>query len=187
MRVLYHPELDSTNRLARELVARGAAPGTVIRAGPQSAGRGQYERGFASPEGGLYFSLLLRPLLEPRETPMVTLAAGLGCRDALAEFCGLDCLIKWPNDLYCEDKKIAGILSEYVAPPDKAAAVVVGVGVNVNSREADFPPELRDILTTARERTGAEYDLEALLAACVAGIGRRAAQLAADRARCLAE
>lgn len=187
MQVLYYPELDSTNRLAREM-AGTAVPGMVIRAGRQSAGRGQYERGFASPEGGLYFSLLLRPPVPAREVSIVTLAAGLGCRDALRELCGLEAMIKWPNDLYAADRKIAGILSEYVASPGGTEGmVVVGVGVNLNSRVADFPPELHDILGTVRDLTGREHDMDAALAACVAGIEARAGQLADDRARFLAD
>lgn len=187
MQVLYYPELDSTNRLAREM-AGTAVPGTVIRAGRQSAGRGQYERGFASPEGGLYFSLLLRPPVPAKEVSMVTLAAGLGCRDALRKLCGLEAMIKWPNDLYAADRKIAGILSEYVAAPGGTEGVaVVGVGVNLNSRVADFPSELHDILGTVRDLTGREHDMDAALAACVAGIEARAGQLANDRARFLAD
>ena len=188
MQVLYYPELDSTNRLAREMALQGAEPGTVIRAGRQSAGRGQYERGFASPEGGLYFSLILRPSAAVREAAMLTLAAGLGCRDALGELCGIEAMIKWPNDLYAADRKIAGILSEYVTGQGVAEAlVVVGVGVNLNSRVADFPPELHDILGTVRDLTGREHDMDAALAACVAGIEARAGQLANDRARFLAD
>ena len=188
MQVLYYPELDSTNRLAREMALGGAEPGTVIRAGRQSAGRGQYERGFSSPAGGLYFSLLLRPPVPAREAAMTTLAAGLGCRDALRELCGLAAMLKWPNDLYAADRKIAGILCEYMSGPELAEPVViVGAGINVNSRVADFPVELHDILSTVRELTGAEHDMEAVLAACAEGIERRAAQLAQDRARFLAD
>lgn len=183
-RLMLYPQLDSTNRLARELVREGsAATGTVIQAERQSAGRGQYERSFFSPPGGLYFSLILRPALPAQEIPLVTLAAGLGCRDALLAQSALPTRIKWPNDLYCGNRKIAGILSEYCQPGEAggAAAVVVGVGMNVNSRLADFPEELRLQLGTVRECCGAAQDMTGLLEACVAAIGRRVQQLLEDR------
>ena len=191
--VVFHPRLDSSNRLAKELVKQGVLPGTVVRAGEQSAGRGQYDRAFSSPPGGLYFSLILFPDIPPQETAMVTLAAGLGCRDALTARCGLAPLIKWPNDLYWADKKIAGILAECCLSPDGpdggqgGAAVIVGVGINVNSRAADFPEDLRGILGTVREATGIVHDLDALLEACASGIEERVDQLIRDRTRFLAE
>lgn len=139
VQLFYHPLLDSTNRLAKELAWQGAAPGTVVQAAQQSAGRGQYERSFLSPLGGLYFSLILRPTLQAQEVAMVTLAAGLGCRDAISDQCQLRTRIKWPNDLYCKEKKIAGILSEYwyFAPTNYVcanASVVVLINVNYKHR-----------------------------------------------------
>lgn len=183
-RLMIYPHLDSTNRLARDLVLEGhAATGIVIQAERQSAGRGQYERSFLSPPGGLYFSLILRPALAAQEIPLVTLAAGLGCRDALLAQAALSARIKWPNDLYCGDRKIAGILSEYCQPLEagRPAAVVVGVGMNVNSRLADFPDELRLQLGTVRECCGAPQDMAAVLEASVAAIERRVRQLVEDR------
>lgn len=182
VQLFYHPLLDSTNRLAKELAWQGAAPGTVVQAAQQSAGRGQYERSFLSPLGGLYFSLILRPTLQAQEVAMVTLAAGLGCRDAISDQCQLRTRIKWPNDLYCKEKKIAGILSECCMPLDGAAhAVIVGVGLNVNSTVADFPEELRVIVTTLRECSGTSQNMAALLWECVAGICMRVNQLVVDR------
>lgn len=183
-RLMIYPHLDSTNRLARELILEGhATTGTVIQAERQSAGRGQYERSFLSPPGGLYFSLVLRPTLPAQEIPLVTLAAGLGCRDALLAQSALSARIKWPNDLYCGDRKIAGILSEYCQPLEarRPAAVVVGVGMNVNSCLADFPAELRLQIGTVRECCGAPQDMAALLEASVAAIERRVQQLVEDR------
>lgn len=189
MQLIYHERLDSTNRQAKELVQQGILPGTVIQAGQQSAGRGQYDRSFLSPPGGLYFSLILNPALLPQEIAMMTLAAGLGCRDALREQCGLGVHIKWPNDLYCSGKKIAGILSEYCMPisAEAKAAVVIGVGLNVNSRTSDFPPELYEIISTVRDCSGAVQNMAALLWAAVADINRRVDQLLAERATFLAQ
>ena len=120
---------------------------------------------------------------------MVTLAAGLGCRDALAEQCGIMAHIKWPNDLYSSDKKIGGILTEYCMPTRDVlhAAVIVGVGVNVNNRNSDFPVELQTILSTVRDCSGREQNMAALLWAVVAGIFQRVDQLVEDRGRFLAQ
>ncbi len=181
--LIFHRQLDSTNRLAKELAHAGIAAGTVIQAERQSAGRGQYGRSFCSPPGGLYFSLILHPPLPAQEVALVTLAAGMGCRDALLAQARLPVQIKWPNDLYCGDGKIAGILSEYCTPAEGAgpAAVIVGVGMNVNSSLADFPEELRSQLGTVRECCGAPQDMGLLLEACVAAICRRVQQLIQDR------
>ena len=190
MRIEYYSELDSTNRLARERALQQAPSGTIIHAARQSAGRGQYKRSFASPPGGLYFSLILRPDISAQDIAMITLAAGLGCRDALAKQCGLAVRLKWPNDLYCKDRKLAGILCEYCMMPDEQkekAAVIVGAGLNVNSRVTDFPLEVQPILTTVREECGKEYKVDELLLACAAGIEERVAQLQLERSRLLAD
>lgn len=189
MQLIYYDQLDSTNRLAKELVQQGIASGTVIQAGRQSAGRGQYDRSFLSPPGGLYFSLILNPPLRPQEVAMVTLAAGLGCRDALAQQCGLIGQIKWPNDLYCSGKKIAGILTEYCMPAaeNPEGAVIVGIGLNVNNRNSDFPVELQALLSTVRDCSGREQNIAALLWTVVAGICQRVEQLVEDRGRFLAQ
>lgn len=182
--LIYHERLDSTNRLAKELVGQGITTGAVIQAGRQNAGRGQYERSFSSPSGGLYFSLILRPPLSVQEISLVTLAAGLGCRDAIVEQCSCPTLIKWPNDLYCSGKKIAGILSEHCPGgegEDESPAVVVGVGINVNNRSADFPVELRRHLSTLHDCCGRAFDTSALLKSCVAGISHRVTQLVNSR------
>lgn len=182
--LIYYQQLDSTNRLAKELAHQGAVAGTVVQAKRQSAGRGQYERSFLSPPGGLYFSLILHPTLSAQEIALVTLAAGLGCRDAIQAQCGLAPQIKWPNDLYCSGKKIAGILSEYcleMADSGKTPAVVVGVGMNVNSRSTDFPAELQGQLSTLLDCCGKRQDMAALLQACVESIGWRVEQLTNSR------
>ena len=92
--ILSYPHLDSTNRLARELVLEGCAIGTVVLADNQSSGRGQYGRVFSSPVGGLYFTLILAPDLPLSSLPLVTLATGLACRETLHEATGLSALIK---------------------------------------------------------------------------------------------
>ncbi|HEX7956608.1 MAG TPA: biotin--[acetyl-CoA-carboxylase] ligase, partial [Pyrinomonadaceae bacterium] len=98
--VMRFDSLPSTNTEAARQAARGAPEGLCVVAREQTAGRGRRERTWVSPlDAGLYLSVVLRPQLEPRDWPLVTLAAALAARDALAETCRLEADIKWPNDL----------------------------------------------------------------------------------------
>lgn len=170
--VLYFDHLDSTNRVARQKALENAPAGLVIRAGMQSAGRGQYDRSFASPLGGLYFSMLLRPEIAMAQLPLITLAVGVACREVIFGQFKIEAGIKWPNDLYVGERKIAGILCEsvLVGRGDTGPAVVAGVGLNVNSVLDDFPPPLQPIVTTLIEQTGYRSDLDKLLDALVQAI-----------------
>lgn len=175
---------DSTNRVAREKAATGATTGLVVWAEEQASGRGQYGRVFASPIGGLYFSLLLRPTLEALDLPLITLVTGLACRDVLFEECGVGARIKWPNDLYLGDKKVGGILCESsfdsgVTPGQPT--VVIGVGININSHLSAFPPELRSLVTTIVEETDKSHNIEACLDCCVEKITAYVQSLSTNR------
>jgi BirA family biotin operon repressor/biotin-[acetyl-CoA-carboxylase] ligase len=128
---------DSTNERARELAMRGAPHGTLVTAGEQTAGRGRQGRTWSAPAGkALLCSLLLRD--PPRLLP---LAAGV----AVAEVAGDGALIKWPNDVLIDGRKVAGILVE--GRPQQHW-MVLGIGLNVALRREDFPPELRELAGT---------------------------------------
>lgn len=177
----FFDQVDSTNRLARELADKEkTVSGTVLQAKTQTAGRGQYGRSFASPQGGLYFSLLLKPDLPAESLPLITLAAGLAVRMTLfAEF-ALAARIKWPNDIYLGRRKVAGILCETL-PSDhglaQPAIVIIGVGLNVNSRVSDFPAELAPLVTTVLEHLQRQVNLDALRDRLVAEITVQVAAL----------
>lgn len=171
--IAYYEKIDSTNRVAKELALQGAAAGTVIQARQQDAGRGQHGRSFASPPGGLYFTLLLEPDLQTEQLSLVTLATGLACLEVIAASFALSLRIKWPNDLYLDGKKLAGILCENLFITEKGksqAKVLVGIGINVNSTAQDFPPELRGMVTSIYEHRQQQTDLQALLARLIAAI-----------------
>jgi BirA family biotin operon repressor/biotin-[acetyl-CoA-carboxylase] ligase len=177
-------QTDSTNRIAKEKAYQGLSSGSVVWAASQNGGKGQYERSFSSPVGGLYFSLLLNPVLPPADVPLITLATGLACRDVLSEHCQVEALIKWPNDLYLAGKKVGGILCENMfdttrRPP--VSTVIVGVGLNINSSLSDFPVELHPILTTIYEQTRILHDLESLLDLCVTHIQHVVESLSRER------
>lgn len=181
--ILYYDHIDSTNRIARNLLLEGYPGGTVVQAGQQSAGRGQYERAFSSPPGGLYFSLILRPALDVQHLSLVTLATGLACCQEIEAKFGLQPRIKWPNDLYINDRKVAGILCERPLSDRSdplASGVIIGVGLNVNSELDDFPAALRPLLTTIFTLTDKKIDLAPLLAEVLAAITVAVATLSND-------
>ena len=156
--VFFQDLVDSTNTRIKQLAAQGAPDGTVYIAAAQSAGRGRKGRTFLSPPGGLYLSMLLRPGCPAEEALSITpLAAVAVCR-AVKAVCGLDCGIKWPNDVVLGGKKLCGILTE--ARTDKDGLfLVLGIGVNLNTEE--FPEELRQVAGSVFLLSGKKTEPEA--------------------------
>lgn len=143
-RVLCRREVTSTSAVAAALAASGEPEGTVVLAERQTAGRGRLGRTWASPPGlGLWFSAILRPPIPASRAPVLTQVAAVAVAEGVEEVAG--CLpggIKWPNDFILAGWKVAGILTEMVARGEEVAAVILGVGLNVNQGPADFPPDL---------------------------------------------
>lgn len=178
-RILRINETNSTNSLLREMAAAGAPDGRVIIAARQTGGRGRAGRDFASPEGGLYLSMLRRGLsLDPGS---VTARAALAVCSALEQVCGISPGIKWVNDLVLEGRKICGILCEALPTPE-GMAYIIGVGVNVNTPAEAFPPQLRDIAGSIFSLTGQKSDIDALAGAI---IGQLDSIFSAPQALCL--
>jgi BirA family biotin operon repressor/biotin-[acetyl-CoA-carboxylase] ligase len=135
----YHPELDSTMNRAMDLARAGCPPYTVVVADRQLQGRGRMQRQWQSEEGGLYFSMVLRPTLLPRVCPVINLAVALDLVATLARCCGIAARVKWPNDVLVDGRKIAGILSQMEVEADQVAFINVGIGLNLNNQ-----PEIAD-------------------------------------------
>jgi len=155
--IAYFTELDSTNRKAKELAAEGAPEGTLVVAEAQTRGRGRIGRSWYSPfRTGIYTSLILRPRLPPHEAPKITLVTGVAVAEALLAGTPLKPDIKWPNDILIRGRKICGILTETSTEMDAIDFVVVGVGINVNTRE--FPVDLKEIATSVYLETGKIFD-----------------------------
>ncbi|MFC7007907.1 biotin--[acetyl-CoA-carboxylase] ligase [Halalkalicoccus salilacus] len=138
-RVEYHDALPSTNARARELATLGEDRVAVL-AGEQTGGRGRLDRGWHSPAGGIYLSVVLRPSITPMQAPLLTLAAAVATTRALRE-AGVDAGIKWPNDVLSRETggKLVGILTEMEGEADRVSWVVVGFGVNANVDPAELP------------------------------------------------
>lgn len=166
--VIRYATTASTNDLAMEMALKGGEHGTVVVAGQQTHGRGREAKFFASPPGGLYMSVILRPELPAARLPLIPLAAGLACAGAIEELSGLTIALKWPNDLYLQGKKLGGILAQtapYSPASDTIPFVILGIGINVNTRRETFTPELRNIVTSLYDTQVGSYDIDALLAA----------------------
>ena len=167
---------DSTNRVAMEMAESGAKHGTVIVADAQTAGRGRMGRRWVSPAGkNLYVSLLLRPPVPAVDATRLALVAGVALADAV-EAVGVPAALKWPNDLYCGGRKAAGILAEMASDPGGVRHVVIGVGLNVNAEEDDFPADLRGSATSLRICTGRAFRRADVLARLLAAFGTRYAE-----------
>jgi BirA family biotin operon repressor/biotin-[acetyl-CoA-carboxylase] ligase len=146
--VLHFDTIDSTNTEALKQARLGAEEGLCIVARQQTAGRGRHGRVWVSEkDAGLYFSIVLRPKIDTQYLPLMTLMAGVAVHDALAE-CGVETDIKWVNDLLVGERKICGILAE-TTETNRGLAVIVGIGVNLKS--SNFPPEITETASSIEE------------------------------------
>ena len=163
-RTVYFDATDSTNIQARRLAEAHAPHGTLVVSDRQDGGKGRRGRSWASPSGvGIWMSLILRPEIAPSSASMLTLAAALAVREGIREETGLSPLIKWPNDLVLNGKKICGILTEMSTELMEIQYVITGIGINVNQRE--FPPEIRDTATSLSLEAGRSFRRSSLIAA----------------------
>jgi BirA family biotin operon repressor/biotin-[acetyl-CoA-carboxylase] ligase len=147
--------IDAASKLAQE----GAREGTVVVAEAQSGGRGRLGRKWSSPGGvGIWTSIILRPLIPPRDAPKLTLLAAVSVATVLRDQYGIDALIKWPNDVIVGNRKICGALTELMAEQDAVKYLITSFGLNVNQTRSKFPAEVRDIATSMRIESGKKLD-----------------------------
>ncbi len=155
--------IGSTNDELRSLAYDGAAEGAAVVALNQTTGRGRNGRSWMSADGeGIYFSVLTRPEIEFSKTPVITLISGLSVCKAIRKITGIDALIKWPNDIVVNGKKLCGILSEADAGIDKVNFVVTGIGINCDTKK--FPDDLEEIATSVMIEKEEKIDKAKLLA-----------------------
>jgi len=138
-KVLAYDLVTSTNDLCHFLAREGEPEGTVVFARSQTHGRGRHAKGWVSPQGGLYFSFILRPDIEAERASRITLMTGWAMARALQELGVSGVSIKWPNDVLVEERKVCGILTEMNLTGGKVDYVVVGVGLNVNIPASELP------------------------------------------------
>jgi BirA family biotin operon repressor/biotin-[acetyl-CoA-carboxylase] ligase len=181
--------LPSTQTLARRLAEEGAAPWTLVLAERQTQGRGRMERRWSSGHGGLYFSLVLRPKIAPRDLARLSPAFGEACARALCKATGLETMVKPPNDVLARAKvvlpshgpcgaktrrggrakgegvfkKVCGILLEASSDSKTVYWLVAGVGINLDNRLPKSLPEAASLSTLAGKKFAASRVLDALL------------------------
>ena len=170
--IVFLEETTSTNDVVFEMAANGTGRGVVF-AERQTAGRGQHGNRWESAAGkGLWFSLLLEGEVVPNESWRVTLWAAETVAAILNEQFSLGAAVKPPNDIYVGDRKVAGVLLELRAIPNAAHAAVLGIGINVNHAEDDFPPELRERAGSVAMLTGRLVDRNQLAIALLRALNR---------------
>jgi len=139
-KIYYFEDLSSTMDNALQLGLSNAPEGTLVLAEGQAKGRGRLGRNWFSPRyKGIYLSLILRPKIPPELNPLITLMAAVSICEAIREFLGLSVQIKWPNDIFIQNKKLGGILTELNAEMDITRFVVIGIGLNVNNEKKALP------------------------------------------------
>ena len=169
----YFAEINSTNTRARELAERGATEGEVVIAETQTQGRGRLGRHWESPAlVNLYLSIILRPKLAPAQAPQITLMAAVALVETLAPLIAQAPMIKWPNDILVNGKKLAGVLTEAACSADVIEHVILGIGINVNYRVNSMPPEIRSRATSIADLTRGNVDRETVLVRLIQALDR---------------
>jgi BirA family biotin operon repressor/biotin-[acetyl-CoA-carboxylase] ligase len=173
-------KIGSTNTAAMTAAAEGAPEGSVFLAEEQTAGRGRGSNSWESERSaGIYCSAVLRPALPPSDVLVLTLAAGLAVRAALAQVeARVTVDLKWPNDLLIKGRKVCGILAEMHAEPTRVRHIVVGIGINANQKS--FPKELESEATSLRMETGSECSRVEVAAALLKSLDREYRMLVED-------
>jgi len=139
MRKIYHfDEVDSTQSVMKGLAEEKVPDRSVVFADVQTDGKGRFGRKWVSPAGGLWFSMVLYPQMEPEEAVKLTIIAGIAAVETVKELAGIELKLKWPNDIVHEDAgggihKAGGILTETVLGRKKIKYAVIGMGINVNN------------------------------------------------------
>ena len=151
--VLYFDTIDSTNTKAQELAEKGYPSGTLVVADKQESGKGRRGRSWVSPSGtGIFMTLMIKPDINPNNAAMLTLVAALAVAKAITSVTGEEAMIKWPNDIVVNSKKVCGILTEMNAQFDYINHIVVGIGINVHNES--FPEEISQMASSLMIEAG---------------------------------
>jgi BirA family transcriptional regulator, biotin operon repressor / biotin---[acetyl-CoA-carboxylase] ligase len=167
----YLSETGSTNMLAMQAASAGASEGTVFLADQQTAGRGRNGHDWHSEAGSaILASIILRPRIAPSQALWLSLMTGVAVHDAILRTCGIDCDLRWPNDLLIAGKKVCGILIEIAADAEQLRFAVIGIGINVN--QDAFPPDISMLATSIQIETGKVWSRTELLGAVLGSLQR---------------
>lgn len=154
----FFDSIDSTQTKANQLAQNGCPHGTIVIADKQINGRGRMNRKWDSNNSnGIWMSIVLRPTILPKYAPQITILTGIILAELLQTKTKQAIKIKWPNDLFMEHKKVAGILTEMQAEHDQIHHIVLGIGLNVNQDIAQFDPIIQSQATSLKEQTKIHY------------------------------
>lgn len=150
--------IDSTNSFAKSLAQLNAENGTTVLAEVQTQGKGRMGRSFHSPSGvGIYMSVILRPQLSVEHSLLITSCAAVAVAEAIEKVTGIDCKIKWVNDIYVGRKKLCGILTEASVNVEMGGLDYAVVGIGINVHNTSFPKGIEDIATSVYMETGKRF------------------------------
>ena len=161
--IIFYDTIGSTSTEANRLAYEGGSEGTVVVALRQSRGRGRLGRQWVSPEGGIYFSLILRPDKERRYHSQLVMVASVAAAKAIRRLTGAEARIKWPNDIVVGGKKIAGILLESSADFENNVYVIAGFGVNADTDASDLPEGAASLRTLSGRRCSRAFLISGIL------------------------
>jgi BirA family biotin operon repressor/biotin-[acetyl-CoA-carboxylase] ligase len=162
-----YSEVVSTNQHARRLAELDAPAGTVVIADRQTGGEGRKGRKWLSGEGGLWFSVILKPTIQLEITPTITLMASVAIAEAIENFTRLKPGIKWPNDIMVNGRKVCGILTELITNGEESYSIVVGIGINVNISNETFGHELGSIATSLSSELNRDIEKNEFFQECL--------------------
>ena len=162
--ILYYPEVSSTMDTAKELARKNCPDFTVVVAGRQTKGRGRLMRQWRSDDGGLYFTMVLRPDLPVLLCSRVNFLASLTLARVLRELLQIDAAVKWPNDILVDGYKISGMLSELEAETDRILFINIGMGINVNNDPSVAEPGASSLKKIAGREISKKILLDRFLA-----------------------
>lgn len=189
--------VDSTNNYLRTMAQNGAPDGTIVVSNEQTKGKGRLGRSFSSPsDSGVYFSILMRPGSIPAQTASITAWVAVAMCNAIEAVSGVRPGIKWVNDLVINGKKVCGILTEMSVETESGCVqyLIIGIGINVNEQENDFPEDIRNIAGSLAIETGRKVNRAALVCHMIESLdklrcgdwpGNKKAYLEAYRNNCI--
>jgi BirA family transcriptional regulator, biotin operon repressor / biotin---[acetyl-CoA-carboxylase] ligase len=171
--IVYLDTTDSTNKEAKKLADNGAVEGTLVIAEEQTKGKGRLDRSWMSPPNeNILMSLIFRPSLPPSGIFSLTMITSIALVNAIKKTAGLKTKIKWPNDIYCSSKKLAGILTELNASREKINYAVIGIGLNVNL-DPDRHEGIKKVATSLYKETWKIISRNKLLSSILKEIDRQ--------------
>lgn len=145
--IYYEEVMSSTQEIAHKLAQEGSEEGTIVITDHQTKGRGRLGRSWESEtRSGIWMSIILRPNIPPNQAPQLTLLTAVAIVQVIENMTSIECEIKWPNDILVNGKKLVGILTELQAEADAIQSIIIGIGINVNTKQ--FPEELQDKATS---------------------------------------